>query len=112
LGKAITYLLRHWKALTAFLREAGVPLDNNYTPTHASWVNLIECFFSILSKQGLAHSVQKSKQDLKDLRPASWPPTMPPAARSPGPSKPPRITRRHIPDKRAAEGLSARKAIL
>jgi hypothetical protein len=29
LGKAITYLLRHWKALTAFLREAGAPLDNN-----------------------------------------------------------------------------------
>src|SRR5437016_14523312 len=29
LGKAITYLLRHWKALTTFLREAGVPLDNN-----------------------------------------------------------------------------------
>lgn len=39
----------------------------HYTPTHASWVNLIECFFSILSKQGLAHSVQHSKQDLKDL---------------------------------------------
>ena len=29
LGKAITYLLRHWKGLTAFLREAGAPLDNN-----------------------------------------------------------------------------------
>jgi transposase len=29
LGKAITYLLRHWKALTAFLQEAGAPLDNN-----------------------------------------------------------------------------------
>jgi hypothetical protein len=29
LGKAITYLLRHWKALTAFLREAGAALDNN-----------------------------------------------------------------------------------
>lgn len=39
----------------------------HYTPTHASWVNLIECFFSILSKQGLAHRVQRSKQDLKDL---------------------------------------------
>jgi transposase len=39
----------------------------HYTPTHASWVNLIECFFSILSKQGLAHSVQRSKRDLKDL---------------------------------------------
>jgi hypothetical protein len=29
LGKAITYLSRHWKALTTFLREAGTPLDNN-----------------------------------------------------------------------------------
>ena len=29
LGKAMTYLLRHWKGLTAFLREAGAPLDNN-----------------------------------------------------------------------------------
>jgi transposase len=43
------------------------PVRFHYTPTHASWVNLIECFFSILSKQGLAHSVQRSKQDLKDL---------------------------------------------
>jgi hypothetical protein len=25
----ITYLLRHWKGLTAFLRHAGAPLDNN-----------------------------------------------------------------------------------
>ena len=39
----------------------------HYTPTHASWVNLIECFFSILSKRGLAHSVQHSKRDLKKL---------------------------------------------
>lgn len=29
LGKAITYLLRHWQGLTLFLREAGAPLDNN-----------------------------------------------------------------------------------
>ena len=29
LGKAITYLLRHRKGLTAFLRGAGAPLDNN-----------------------------------------------------------------------------------
>jgi transposase len=29
LGKAITYLLRHWRALTLFLRVAGAPLDNN-----------------------------------------------------------------------------------
>ncbi len=29
LGKAITYLLRHWRPLTLFLRIAGAPLDNN-----------------------------------------------------------------------------------
>ena len=29
LGKAIAYLLRHWKGLTLFLREARAPLDNN-----------------------------------------------------------------------------------
>ncbi len=29
LGKAITYLLRHWEKLTLFLRVAGAPLDNN-----------------------------------------------------------------------------------
>lgn len=29
LGKANTYLLRHWHPLTTFLRVAGAPLDNN-----------------------------------------------------------------------------------
>jgi hypothetical protein len=29
LGKAISYLLRHWMKLTLFLREPGVPLDAN-----------------------------------------------------------------------------------
>jgi transposase len=29
LGKAISYLLRHWTKLTLFLRQQGVPLDNN-----------------------------------------------------------------------------------
>ena len=29
LGKAILYLLRHWKGLTMFLRQRGAPLDNN-----------------------------------------------------------------------------------
>ena len=37
----------------------------HYTPTHASWMNLIECFFSLLSKRALTHSVQRSKHDLK-----------------------------------------------
>ena len=37
----------------------------HYTPTHASWVNLIECFFSILTKQALQHSVHRSVKDLE-----------------------------------------------
>lgn len=39
----------------------------HYTPTHASWMNMIECFFSILTRQALTHSVQRSKRDLKDF---------------------------------------------
>lgn len=38
----------------------------HHTPTHASWANLIECFFSILGKQGLAHSVHHSRRELKE----------------------------------------------
>jgi transposase len=37
----------------------------HHTPTHASWVNLIEVFFSILGKQGLAHRVDHSKASLR-----------------------------------------------
>jgi transposase len=29
LGKAINYMLRHWRGLTVFLRQAGAPIDNN-----------------------------------------------------------------------------------
>jgi transposase len=29
LGRAISYMLRHWDPLTLFLRQAGAPLDNN-----------------------------------------------------------------------------------
>jgi len=29
LGQAMRYMLKHWKALTLFLRKAGAPLDNN-----------------------------------------------------------------------------------
>ena len=29
LGKALSYLIKHWSELTLFLRKAGAPLDNN-----------------------------------------------------------------------------------
>ena len=37
----------------------------HFTPTHASWVNLIECFFSILTKQGLQQKAFRSVRDLE-----------------------------------------------
>src|SRR5207244_3650891 len=39
----------------------------HHTPTHASWVNLIEVFFSILGKQGLSHRVDRSKTSLRNF---------------------------------------------
>jgi transposase len=45
--------------------EANSQVSFHYTPTHASWVNLIECFFSILTRQGLQQAVHKSAQELE-----------------------------------------------
>lgn len=39
----------------------------HYTPTHASWVNMVECFFSILGRQGLSQSVHSSKRQRKEF---------------------------------------------
>ena len=39
----------------------------HYTPTHASWVNLIECFFSILTRQGLQQAVHQSGEELENF---------------------------------------------
>jgi len=39
----------------------------HYTPTHAFWLNMVECFFSILGKQGLSQSVHTSKRQLKEF---------------------------------------------
>ncbi len=36
----------------------------HYTPTHASWVNLAECFFSIVTRQGLQQAVHRSAKEL------------------------------------------------
>src|ERR1700691_836357 len=39
----------------------------HYTPTHASWMNMVECFFSILTRQALKQSVHRSKKELKEF---------------------------------------------
>lgn len=45
--------------------EAHPLVSFHYTPTHASWVNLAECFFSILTRQGLQQSVHHSVKELR-----------------------------------------------
>jgi len=93
----------------------------HYTPTHASWVNLIECFFSILRKQGLAHSVQHSKQDLKELLHRFLPVTTRPVIHSLGPkapntcnesSRPPRTIRLFTPESLVVAEPNESKPIL
>jgi transposase len=37
------------------------------TPTHTAWVDLVECFFSILGKQALSQSVHTSKHQRKEF---------------------------------------------
>ena len=37
LGKALRYMIRHWAALTQFLRQEGAPLDNNAVERTLKW---------------------------------------------------------------------------
>ena len=84
----------------------------HYTPTHASWMNMIECFFSILTRQALTQSVQRSKKDLKDFLLRYLISTVRIPRRSPGPkgrincnasSRRPKNTRPPIPNSRGSE---------
>lgn len=52
------------KAAQAWLAEHP-RVSFHYTPTHASWVNLAECFFSIVSKQALDQAVHLSGRELE-----------------------------------------------
>lgn len=52
------------KAATEWLENHPL-VSFHYTPTHASWVNLVECFFSILTRTGLEQQVHKSGKALE-----------------------------------------------
>jgi transposase len=45
--------------------EVNPQVSFHHTPTHASWVNIIECFFSILTRQGLQQAVHRSARELE-----------------------------------------------
>src|SRR2546425_6526372 len=46
-------------------RSTLFPYTTLFRSTHASWVNLAECFFSILTRRGLQQSVHRSRRELK-----------------------------------------------
>lgn len=51
---------------TLFNERHGGRFVFHYTPKHASWVNQVECFFSILERQSLRDASFKSKEQLRD----------------------------------------------
>lgn len=53
------------KRWTEFNKRHGNKFEFRYTPLHASWVNQVEIFFSILHKRTLKHGSFESKEYLK-----------------------------------------------
>jgi hypothetical protein len=51
---------------TAFNQRHGNRFVFHYTPKHASWVNQVECFFSIIQRQCLTNGNFRSAQELRD----------------------------------------------
>jgi transposase len=51
---------------TAFNERHGTRFVFHYTPKHASWVNQVECFFSILQRRCLTHGSFGSVEELRE----------------------------------------------
>jgi hypothetical protein len=64
LSVVLDYLNTHNGSVAVQWLEEHPEVSFHYTPTHASWVNLLKCFFDIQTKRGLQHSIHRSVKDL------------------------------------------------